>query len=225
MSNAGKNAVATSIISHWYKLIEKLQGSPLQFYQRLEQALAERKIPGLEVGRVEWHEGGPLSAKREYLRMTRERLVFDVCAAPFGAGFFVSWRLGEVPLSVNPLAILLALVAAGTALYFIVQAFGICLGLTVTVVGSIVLLYFLRSAISRGLADLDAALMKVPLLGPLYERFLRQITFYRIDVALMYQSAVHAAVMEAVDELTSAQGIAPLTELERKPILREIYSR
>jgi hypothetical protein len=225
MASAGKSAVATNIISHWYKLLERMQSSPMQFYQRLEQALSERKIPGLEVARVEWHEGGPLSAKREYLRMTRERLVFDVCAAPFGNGFFVSWRLGEVPLSVNPLAILLVLALGGFGLYLIIQTFGICLGLTVSVIGLVVLLYVLRSAVSRGLTDADAALIKVPLLGPLYERFLRQITFYRIDVALMYQSAVHAAVMEAVDELTSAQGIAPLTELERKPILREIYSR
>ena len=225
MSSAGKNAVATNIISHWYKLFERLRGSPMEFYQRLEHALAERKIPGLDVVRVEWHEGGPLSAKREYLRMTRERLVFDVCAAPFGSGFFVSWRLGEVPLTVNPLAILLVLVLGGFAIYLIVQALGICLGLTVVVIGLVALMFFLRSAISHGLADLDAALMRIPLLGALYERFLRQITFYRIDVALMYQSAVHQAVMEAVDELTSAQGIAPLSELERKPILRELYGR
>ena len=31
------------------------------------------------------------SAKREYLRMQRGKYAFDICAAPFGNGFFVSW--------------------------------------------------------------------------------------------------------------------------------------
>jgi hypothetical protein len=53
----------------------------------VETALEERQVPDLKYARVEWPEGGMLSDRREYLRITRERL--DVCGAPFGTGFFV----------------------------------------------------------------------------------------------------------------------------------------
>ena len=36
-----------------------------------------------------------LSASREYLRIKHGDLVFDVCAAPFGKDFFISWWLYE----------------------------------------------------------------------------------------------------------------------------------
>jgi hypothetical protein len=51
----------------------------------------------MKQSRITWKEGGLLSAKREYLRVRRKEFVFDVCAAPFGKGFFFSWWLGEIP--------------------------------------------------------------------------------------------------------------------------------
>jgi hypothetical protein len=41
----------------------------------------------------------------------------------------------------------------------------------------------------------------------------------------MYQEMVHAAVLDAVDELTKARGVRGLTELERKPVLKEFFRR
>lgn len=38
-----------------------------------------------------------LSARREYLRVKRRDLILDICAAPFGTGFLVSWWLGPKP--------------------------------------------------------------------------------------------------------------------------------
>src|ERR1044071_5099296 len=107
-----KRANPHLIVSYWCHLIENLQASPQDFYRRLEQAIVERRIPQLEGGAVEWPEGGPFSAKRQYLRLLRERTVIDICAAPFGTGFFVSWRLGEVPLRLRYLALLLIFAAA-----------------------------------------------------------------------------------------------------------------
>ena len=40
----------------------------------------------------------------------------------------------------------------------------------------------LRSAVGWGLADLDALLLNTPVLAGFYERFLRPITYYRIDL-------------------------------------------
>src|SRR5467141_3180264 len=113
--------------------------------------------------------GGVFSAKREYLTVSRMEHTFDICAAPFGNGFFVSWRLSEV-----------------------------------TTVGTLMLL-------------------KIPVLGPALLRVFRPVTYYRWDTALMFQSAVHAAVLEVLDQRTSAQGLRSLSEIERKPILRDLF--
>lgn len=58
----------------------------------------------------------------------------------------------------------------------------------------------------------------VPVLGAFVERFVRPSTYYRTDTALMFQEAIHGAVLEVVDGMTQAKGIRPLTELERKPV-------
>jgi hypothetical protein len=86
------------VLSHWYHLFEGMQESPQRFYTLLEQALERRKLPNINRSRVDYREGGILSAKREYFRVRRMEHLFDICGAPFGANaFFVSWWLGEAP--------------------------------------------------------------------------------------------------------------------------------
>lgn len=146
------------VFSNWYHLVEGLQASPKEFYTSVEAAVARRQIPSVELSRVDWREGGVLSAKREYLRVTRKPHLFDICGAPFGTGFFVSWWLGEVP--------------------------GCLVGI------------------------------------PFLDRFVGRSTYYRIDTELMFQEAVHRAVLEVIDGMTSSKGVRALSEFERKPILR-----
>ncbi len=83
------------ILSHWYHSIENLQESPQKFYNNLVEAITQRKIPGIDISRIDYREGGVFSAKRTYLRVRRKEHIFDICAAPFGSGFFFSWWLGE----------------------------------------------------------------------------------------------------------------------------------
>jgi hypothetical protein len=85
------------VISHWYHLLEGLQASPREFYAAVERAIQSRQVPDARASRVDWKEGGLLSARRDYLRIRRKKLVFDICGAPFGSNFFVSWWLGELP--------------------------------------------------------------------------------------------------------------------------------
>lgn len=84
-----------AVISHWHHLMEGLQESPQQFYSSLDSAIKIREIPNSKLSRVDYKEGGLLSAKREYFRVIRREHVFDICAAPFGNSFFVSWWLAE----------------------------------------------------------------------------------------------------------------------------------
>jgi hypothetical protein len=156
------------ILSHWYHLTEGLHCSSQAFYTALERAIDNRKLPDVRLSRIDHHEGGILSAKREYLRVRRKELIFDICAAPFGAGFFVSWWLGELP---------------------------------------------------------GCLLAAIPGVAWIYHRFLKPMTYYRIDTALMFQESVHAAVLEILDGATKAKGLRALSELDRKPIMAGLFSR
>lgn len=90
-------AQATHIMSHWNTMIEGLQVTPSEFFTSVEKEIERRETPDTKFSRIDWREGGLMSAKREYLRVRRKELAFDICGAPFGNGFFVSWWLGEVP--------------------------------------------------------------------------------------------------------------------------------
>jgi hypothetical protein len=82
-------------LSHWHHSFENLQESPQKFYNSLVEAISQRNIPGINISRIDYREGGVFSAKRLYLRVQRKEHIFDICAAPFGSGFFFSWWLGE----------------------------------------------------------------------------------------------------------------------------------
>ena len=222
-----KRGSASNIISHWHHPIENFQTSPLDFYALVEQALRPRQIPDISTSRVDWKEGGLLSARREYLRVKRGKLAFDICAAPFGTGFFFSSWLAEVPPPHGVLYALLIIIGCLILLGMSVQMFGFFGGLFFAAIAFPFLVWFLGYAVREGHlgAGAEDALLVIPFFGPLYERLFKPDTYYKMDTTLMFQSAVHAAVLEVVDQVTTAKGIRALTELERKPIMREFYQR
>lgn len=86
----------SNILSHWYTLLEGLHLSSHEFYSSLEAKILEKKIPKIKITLVDYHESSALSAKRIYLRVRRKNQIFDICAAPFGTDFFISWWFGEL---------------------------------------------------------------------------------------------------------------------------------
>jgi hypothetical protein len=223
MAKLGKDA---NVISHWHHPIENFNTSTMEFYAAVEQALQPRQIPDYSVSRIDWREGGILTARREYLRIRRGKLAFDLCAAPFGTGFFFSWWLAELPPTHALLWAFLILIGGLGIFGICVAKFGIAgifLGPLVIVGLTFLLGYLLRDG-QLG-ADTEDAVLAIPFFGGLYERFFKPSTYYKFDTTLMFQSVVHTAVLEVVDQLMSAKGARPLTELERKPIMREFYQR
>ena len=218
------------VLDHWYALIPGFNTSTKEFYEAIEAELKSRQVPGLEMSRVEFSEGGLLSSKREYLRMTRERLVFDICAAPFGTAYFFSCRFAEIPAVIELWQLIVLLLAFGICipLSFVVcvKIFGV-LAPFVWPVGWIALIilaiYMMRNAVSLGFKDLDATLVKSPVIGPIYERFFRKETYYRQDTRLMYLDTVNAVVKEKVEETTGAKGIKLVRFNEHSPIIGELY--
>src|SRR4051812_35338263 len=86
-------AEQTQILSHWLQHFEGLNQSTQAFYGAVEQAVNAKQIPEVKFSRVDFKEGGVFSSSREYLRIKRGDLRYDIGGAPFGNGFFVSARL------------------------------------------------------------------------------------------------------------------------------------
>lgn len=87
----------TEHLSHWYRLFDGMKHSPQAFYDVIEARIKEQQLPDTNFGRVTFRERGLLSSRREYLRVMRGEMVFDICAAPFGKdAFFVSYWLGQI---------------------------------------------------------------------------------------------------------------------------------
>jgi len=209
--------------SHWYALVPGFNTSTGEFYAAIETELKERQVPGLESLRVEFAEGGLLSDKREYLRMTRERLVFDICAAPFGTAYFFSCRFAAIPAVIKLWQLFVVLIGFCFVVGVAWRVCGLWLGSLVLLAGLSLLLYVLRNAVAMGLKDLDTMLVQSPVVGPIYELFFRKDTYYRIDTRIMYADTVNAVVKAQVEEVTGAKGIKLIRFNECSPFLGELY--
>ena len=211
------------VLSHWYSLVPGFNTSSKEFYDAIESELKQRQVPGLEMFRVDFAEGGILSNKREYLRMTRERLVFDICAAPFGTGYFFSCRFAEIPAVIKLWQLLVVFMGAFMIIALAFKCAGLVLGSFILLAGFGFLIYALRNAVAMGLKDLDATLIKSPVVGPIYENWFRKETYYRHDTRLMYCDTVDAIAKAKVEETPGAKGIKLIRFNEYSPIFGELY--
>ena len=209
------------MLDHWISFADGLSLPPQEFYAALEKELANRKIPGLDLSRIEYAEGGLLSDKRIYLRMLRERLAFDVCAAPFGSTFFFSCRSVHSPPIVRLWHILAAALFFGVIYRLLSWHLGWLYAVIVLLALLLAILATFRNA--AGFPDLDALLMKIPALGPIYEYWFRKETYYREDTRLLYLKLVPDIVKQIAGEMTGEKGIKLTQQYERAPILGELY--
>jgi len=217
-----------TVLYHWHALIEQFQTSSKEFYADIEKELDAREIPGLEVTRELFHEGGVLSDKREYLRLTRERLVFDICAAPFGTGYFFSCRFAEIPAIVK----LWQLITLFVLLFSFVS---FSLTLTVDFFGPgalfvypfacaaaiILVIYLFRNALALGMRGLDGVLLRIPVMGVIYEAWFRPDTYYRQDTRLMYAETVPEIVKGLAEAIAATKGAHLLKQHEHAAILND----
>lgn len=216
------------VLNHWIAFADGFQTSPSEFYDALTKEMAARQVPQMELSRIELPEGGLLSEKRVYLRMLRERLVFDICAAPFGSGYFFSCRTAEIPIALQWWHLLLLFVVGWFAtgwLFLLAYRFTGSFWLAVLALTLLygVTLYTLRNAVALGLQDLDSSLIKLPVIGPLYERLLRKETYYRIDSRLCYLEVVPTLVKKLAEDTTAAKGVKLVRQYELAPVLGELY--
>lgn len=211
------------VLNHWIAFVDGFGLPPQEFYETVEQELVARRIPGLEVSRVEYAEGGLLSHQRIYLRMIRERLAFDTCAAPFGTGFFFSCRTVYSPAVIRWWHILVALIVLQLVFGLLARPLGIEFAAIATVGLIVAIALVFRNTVALNLADLDAALLKTPVIGPIYERWFRLDTYYRQDTRLMYLEMVPKLVQELAEAVTADKGLKLVPQYQRAPVLGELY--
>jgi hypothetical protein len=223
MAKLGKDA---NVISHWHHPIENFNTSTLDFYAAVETALQPRQIPDCVSSRIDWREGGLHTARREYLRIKRGKLAFDLCAAPFGRTYFFSWWLAELPPSHPLLWAALFLFALLVIMGICVKVFGFA-GFVIGIAACCLCIWLFGYLVSEQQLgeQVEDVVLAIPVLGYLYARFFQPPTYYKIDSTLAFQAVVHSAVLEVIDRLLNAKGVRALTELERKPIMREFYER
>lgn len=193
---------------HWYVPLLDFRISTQEFYEAVEAELKERKVPDLEISKITFSEGGLLSAHREYLRLRRERLVFDICSAPFGTSWFFSLR-GSVIRRTLRLWEFAAIVGALGSLFLLYWwNFGFFVGniaIAASVFAVCIFMYFAKHS-----PGLDDALMQVPIVGALYEIFFRRETYFREDTRLMYLEIVARVVKHQMEEFTRLAGVKSL---------------
>lgn len=211
------------ILDHWIAFHDSLAYPPQEFYQAIENELEARKVPGMEISREAFAEGGLLSEKRIYLRFFRERLGIYTCASPFGVGYFYSCRVVHVPALVRLWHILAALLFFGVIGGLLIKP----LGFTFTVLAIITLMFALaavmRNVAAAAFADLDTLLLKIPGLSTIYEAWFRADTYYRTDTRALYVKKIPEIVKAVAEEITAAKGGKLVQQYEFAPIFGELY--
>lgn len=215
----------------WHVVLLDFEASTEEFYEAIERDLETRQLQGLELSRVEYAEGGILSAKRTYLRMRRERLIFDVCSARFGTSWLFSCRFAEVRVSLRVWELLVIFLFLSAFWFSYVQLFGVFTGgmlLGATMLG---LVLAMLCAVPFGFHDMDAALLQLPCIGTLYELWFRPDTYYRQDTRVAYMRIVNSVTRLRVQEIARANGVEDVqfVELdvpaETPPLLDRIIER
>ncbi len=148
------------IKSKWQHFFFDYQFSSEEFYQKVELKLKELKLPKTKFDSETFFERNLLSAKRNYLTVTRNEFVFFISSAHFGNGSFVSWWFTE---------------------------------------------------------EHEGILNKLPFISKwLLGRNRKRKTFYQMDSEAMFKAAIHAVVLEVVEEMTKFNVQRPLNEMERQ---------
>jgi len=193
------------VYEQWITPILDFESNVSKFYAAVEDELKKWEVPDLITERITYKDGGPLSPAREYLRVRRENLVFDVCSAPFGKSWWFSSRAAVLPRNLRwweLFVFVFGLLWCAGAYWYI---FGVKIGSIAMGATLLMLLLMLMSA--RSWNGLDDLTLRLPVLGALYEAWFRPESYYRDDARRMYVSMVDFFVREKVKEFAAAEGI------------------
>jgi hypothetical protein len=109
--------------------------------------------------------------------------------------------------------------------FFLYEELGIIRGAAILVFSIFYIWWLLRTGRIQTQEEIEEILLGMTIIGPIWDRFFRGLTYFEIDTASMFQSALHGSVITVVDKVTQAKGLEPLAEHERKPVMRDFFQR
>ena len=192
------------VYKQWITPLMDFASDTTKFYAAVEDELRKWEVPELTTERILYRDGGLLSQQREYLRVRRENLVFDILSAKFGKCWWFSSRSAVLPrvLRVWEILVFVGGVAAFAASYLYVFD-RITAGIAMASTLGMLLVMMVAARTWNGLDDL---LLKLPVIGAFYESIFRADSYYRDDARRMYVSIVDHLVREKVKEFAAAEG-------------------
>jgi hypothetical protein len=211
------------VFSHSFTLAPGVHFSTQEFYGIIESDVRDKQWPGVELVRVYHSETAVLSHKREYLRIIRERQLFDVCGSTFGKDYFFSVREAAIPAIIDIRAFLVLMMALAFLLFVSVRTFGFFFGPAAMIFVLTFVAWFLFNALRLGLTRVDSLLIQLPVLGPVYERWFRPHTYFHEDSRIAFLYCVTDLVKHHVEKVTSAKGLKFVKSIEKQPILDGLY--
>jgi hypothetical protein len=217
-------ASSVEVISHWHHSLEDFNTSALDFYRAVEETLKTKEAPAVTTSRVDWHESSVFSAKREYLRISYGRFSFDLCAAPFGKDFFFSWWLVKRGPDMAMMFGCLGVIAVPIVLLISIQIAGFVAGIILFLVLLAAGFGWVVNAARSGIGMVEDTILAIPVLGALYNRFLKPVTYYSTDSRMIFEESVHRIVLDHVATLLTVSKLPPLSAAEAKPEARAALS-
>ncbi len=194
------------VYSQWITPLMEFSSDSIKFYDAIEEGLKAWQVPELVTERIIYKDGGLLSAGREYLRVRREALVFDIVSAKFGASWWwFSSRSAVLQRSMRGWEILVFLLGTAAFAACYIYTFGMVVGCIV--LASTLLMLVVMMVAARSWNGLDDLLLHMPVIGALYEWLFRAESYYRDDTRRMYVSVVDFLVREKVKEFAAAAGV------------------
>jgi hypothetical protein len=190
--------------AQWYVPLLDKHSDAEEFYKTVEEEIKRREFPGVFVERLKLREGGLLSWNREYLRLSMDRAVLDICSAEFGTCWYFSCRAATILWTMRWWEFFVILLTLGNFILLYPLLFGLLVGpiaLAGTVVAPILL-----CLLAGNWPGLDAYLLRVPVLGSIYESFFRRITYYRLDTLRMFMDIANSIVREQTKRFCEAMG-------------------
>ncbi len=202
--------------AHWYVPMLDYETDAAAFYTTIETEIKGRSFPGVEVSRLVFKEGGMLSSGREYLRVRRERILFDTGCGPFGNCWYYSCRGCILPRKMYLWEILLAFATIGSFAMLYVLSFGLTIGLIV-LGGTLIAIGALLMQAGKW-PGLDDFLLNLPVVGGIYELFFRPETYHRQDTRHVFIDVVNHFIREKVKEDALGHGREDVQFVEVKDV-------
>ena len=184
----------------WSVLVPDFDTSTNDFYRLVRELVEARRGPDVEITELEFPEEGFLSARRRYLRLRHDVLIFDVCSAPYGTSWCFSCRQGQYPLYLWFWQFALLAALGCIALWAHVSLLGSVWGGIVFAANLGAFFFLLNSLAATGLYGLGEVILKIPLVGQLYGIVLRKDSYRRADVRTMFFKTVDGLVRDAVEK-------------------------